>query len=124
MVTLESAGMRDDDICLSFVRMIRGHIEKSTGREPLSFSELINNLKSHQPLQPLFNTISCTLKPKAGMTSFGYVKVESKFLADRIWSISSDCESLIKKRKLSQNHCSKYDCEWNNRQQRGGKLIT
>ena len=37
------------------------------------------------------------MKPKAGMTSFGYVKVESKFLADRIWSISSDWESLIKK---------------------------
>ena len=31
------------------------------------------------------------------MTGFGYVKVESKFLADRIWSISSDWESLIKK---------------------------
>ena len=31
------------------------------------------------------------------MTSFGYVKVESKFLADRIWSIDSDLESLIKK---------------------------
>ena len=31
------------------------------------------------------------------MTSFGYVKIESKFLADRIWSISSDWESLMKK---------------------------
>ena len=30
------------------------------------------------------------------MTSFSYVKVESKFLADRIWSISSDWVSLIK----------------------------
>ena len=95
MATLEGAGLRYDDICLSFARMIRRHIEKSTGREPLSFSELISNLKSHQPLQTLSNTIAWTLKPKAGMTSFGYVKVESKFLADRIWSISSDWESLI-----------------------------
>ena len=97
MATLEGAGLRDDDICLSFARMIRRHIEKSTGREPLSFSELISNLKSHQPLQPLFNTIAWTLKPKAGRTSFGYVKAESKFLADIIWLISSDWESLIKK---------------------------
>ena len=104
MATLESAGFRDDDICLSFPRMIRRHIEKSTVREPLLFSELISNLKSHQPLQPLFNTIDWNLKPKAGMTRFGYVKVESKFLADRIWSISSDWESLIKKIKLSQSH--------------------
>ena len=37
------------------------------------------------------------MKPKARMTSFGYVKVESKFLADRIWSIDSDWESSIKK---------------------------
>ena len=96
MATLEGVGMRDDN-SLSFARMIRRHIEKSTGREPLSFSELINNLKSRQPLQPLFNTIAWTLKAKAGMTSFGYVKVESKFLADRIWSIISDWESLIKK---------------------------
>ena len=37
------------------------------------------------------------MKLKAGMTSFGYIKVERKFLVDRIWSISSDRESLIKK---------------------------
>ena len=42
---------------------------------------------------------------------FGYVKVESKFLADRIRSINSDWELLIKKLKLSQSHFSKYDCE-------------
>ena len=79
MVTLEGAGMRDEDICLSFARMIRRHIEKYTGREPLLFSELINNSKSHQPLQPLFSTIAWILKPKSGMTSFDYVKIESKF---------------------------------------------
>ena len=88
--------MRDDDICLSFARMIRRHIEKSTGRESLSLSEIINNLKIHQPVQLLLNTIASTLKPKAGMTSFGYIEVESKFLADGIWSISRDWESLIK----------------------------
>ena len=46
MATLEGTGMPDGSIWLSFARMIRRHIEKSTGREPLSFSELINNLKS------------------------------------------------------------------------------
>ena len=50
-------------------------------------------------MQPLFNTIAWIFKPKARMASFGYVKVESKFLADRVWSISSDWESLIKKNK-------------------------
>ena len=67
MATLEETGLRDDNICLSFARMIKCHIENSTGREPLSFSELISNSKSHQPLQPLFSTITWTLKPKAGM---------------------------------------------------------
>ena len=71
-------------------RMITRHIEKSTERGSLSFSKLINNLKSHQLLQPLFIAIAWTLKPKAVTTSFGYVKVESEFLADRIWPISSD----------------------------------
>ena len=94
MATLEGADLRDDDICLSFARTMRRHIEKSIGREPLSFSELINNLKSNQPL---FNTIAWTLKPKAGVTSFGDVKVESKFLVDRTWSISSEWKSSIKK---------------------------
>ena len=97
MATLEGAGLRDDNICLSFARMIKRNIEKPAGREPILFSDLINNLKSRQPLQPLFNKIACTLKPKAGMTNFGYVKVESNFLADKIWSISSNWESLIKK---------------------------
>ena len=40
--------------------LVRRHIEKSTGRGPLSFSKLINNLKSHQPLQPMFN-VACKL---------------------------------------------------------------
>ena len=97
MATLEGAGLRDDNICLSFARMIKRNIEKPAGREPILFSDLINNLKSRQPLQPLFNKIAWTLKPKAGMTNFGYVKVESNFLADKIWSISSNWESLIKK---------------------------
>ena len=79
MATLEGAGMRYDNVYLSFARMIRRHIEKSTGREPLSFSELISNLKSHQPLQPLFNTIAWTLKPKAIMTSFGMLKLKVSF---------------------------------------------
>ena len=87
---LAGVGMRDGNICLSFARMIRRHIIKSTGREPLSFSELINSLKSHQQLQPLFNTIAWTLKPKAEMTSFGCDKVESKILAGEIWSTGSD----------------------------------
>ena len=39
VATLEGAGMRNDDICLSFELIIRRHIEKYTGREPLSFSE-------------------------------------------------------------------------------------
>ena len=71
VATLEGAGLRDDNICLSFARMIGRHIEKSTVREPLSFSELIRNLKSHQPLQPSFNTTAWTLNPKGGMASFG-----------------------------------------------------
>ena len=62
MATLEGAGMRDDDICLSFARMIKRNIEKSAGRETILFSELINNLKSHHPLQPLFNKISVDKK--------------------------------------------------------------
>ena len=45
VATLEGAGMRCDNMYLSFARMIRRHIEKSTGREPISFSELINNFK-------------------------------------------------------------------------------
>ena len=45
VATLEGAGMRYENIYLSFARMIRRFIEKSTGREPLSFSELINNFK-------------------------------------------------------------------------------
>ena len=56
MATLECAGILDDNICLSFAKMI---IEKSTGRQPLLFSGLISNLKNyHQSLQILFNAIA------------------------------------------------------------------
>ena len=36
--------------------------------------------------------IARTLKPKDGLTSFGYVKDKSKFLAAKNWSVSSDWE--------------------------------
>ena len=45
----------------------------------------------------MFNKIAWNLKLKSGMKGFGYVKVERKILVDRIWSISSERESLIKK---------------------------
>ena len=41
--------------------------------------------------------IARALKPKVGMTSFGYVKAKNKFSAGKIWSVNSDWESLIKK---------------------------
>ena len=50
VATIAGAGMRDDNIFLSFARMIRCHNVKSTWRQYVSFSELIKNLKSHQPL--------------------------------------------------------------------------
>ena len=104
--------------------MIRRHIEKFTERELLSFSELIINLRSHQALQPLFSTIAWTLKPKAGITSFGYVKVESKFLADRMWSISSDWELLIKKENSPKAIALSMTVNRRTGQQRGVKFIT
>ena len=59
MATLECAGILDDNICLSFAKMIRRYIEKSTGRQPLLFSGLISNLKNyHQSLQIFFNAIA------------------------------------------------------------------
>ena len=41
MATKAGAGMRDDNILLSFARMIRLHIIKSVWRQALPFSELI-----------------------------------------------------------------------------------
>ena len=48
----------DAGIRLSFARIIKGHVKKSTGTEPLLDSELINNLKRHQRLQAFFNTFA------------------------------------------------------------------
>ena len=114
VATLEGAGVCDGNISSSFARMIRRHVEKSTGRDLLLFSKLYNKSKSYQPLQSLFNTIAWTLEPKARMTSFGFAKVKSKCLAHRIWSIRSEgifnknsfVKSLIKK-----INCSKGDCK-------------
>ena len=104
--------------------MIRHHIEKSTERKSLSFSELIINLRSPQALQPLFSTIAWTLKHKAGITSIGYVKVESKFLADRMWPINSDWELLIKKENFPKAIALSMTVNRTTGLQRGVKLIT
>lgn len=75
-----------------FANHLRVMIRRHTTRiEPLSIAKLIKQLKRHQSLQPLFNAFAFTLKSKVRKTSFGYAKVEIKFLADRTWSVTSDC---------------------------------
>ena len=88
LLSEESIVICDDDICLSFVRMIRPHFENPTRREVLYIAKLINSLKGNQTLQPFLDT---------WMRNYWNDKIwvcliEIKFLAGRIWSIINDWE--------------------------------
>jgi len=94
--TLIGGGLRDDDLRKAFAKMIRRKMSKETCDEwPMTADELIARLDTSGPMTYLYNAIACTVNPQSTKNDKGYVLANSKSLAQKIWCVSSDWESLI-----------------------------
>ena len=105
VATLKGAGLRTSDLAKTFGRMISKKLaftnQEKEGNFPYSYEELIERL-DEGPMSELYNIIFATIQPEFTLTETGYAKTHSRLLATKIWALSSDWESLIKKNKEAQ----------------------
>ena len=102
--TLEGSGLRDEDICRTFARMVRRKVFRNEPENwPIDFDSLAENLENTGPSEIIYNTIAWSLEPDAKKTQDGFVNLTSKIRSDRVWSISSNLESLITKRRSAKS---------------------
>ena len=104
VATLDGFGLSDNDIIRSFARMVRRKLQTCNQlREswPMSIDD-IENFVQRSPLPELYNTIYATINPSFKVHSTGYAVTPSHQSATKIWSIASDWEYLVTKKKTSK----------------------
>ena len=97
IAALHGCGLRDEDLARSFGRMIRRQLQSSSKQKrqwPLTPEEL-TDLLDRGPLQSLYNAIYYTMHDSAKKNEYGYAITNSHLEAIKIWSLSSDWESLL-----------------------------
>ena len=101
---LAGFGLSDNDIIRSFARMVRRKLQTCNQlREswPRSIDD-IENFVQRGPLLELYNAIYATINPSFKVHSTEYAVTPSHQSAIKIWSIASDWEYLVTKKKTSK----------------------
>ena len=76
--------------------MLRRKLTREAAQEwPISAEDLITKLDHSGPLDVIYNAIAWSINPHATRNGMGYVLTGSKSLARKVWSISSDWETLL-----------------------------
>ena len=97
VATLDGCGLRDADLVKSFGRLIRRKLEspvKEENKWPLTPDELIEEVNKG-PSPELYNAIYYSMYDSGKINSYGFVGTDSGLLANKIWSVASDWESLV-----------------------------
>ena len=100
IATLKGRGLRDADLAKAFGRMIRRKLDERKSEDerwPLTPDELLSKLDSG-PLPDLYNTIYYSIHDRRKLNEYGYIET-SQTEATKIWSIASDWESLVTKKR-------------------------
>ena len=94
--TLRGAGLRDDDLTRTFASMLRRKLTRETRKAwPVSAEDLIARLDNSGPMDVIYNAIAWSINPHAAKNERGYVLTGSKSLSRKVWSVSSDWETLL-----------------------------
>ena len=104
VAALDGFGLSDNDITRSHARMIRRKLQTCNQlREswPMSIDD-IENFVQRGPLPELYNAIYATINPSFKVHSTGYAVKPSHQSATKMWSIASDWEYLVTKKKTSK----------------------
>ena len=100
VAALHGCGLSDDDFVRAFGRMIRRKVKFRKEREekwPMTPEELLASF-DEGPLPELYNAIYYTTNDSGIINDHGYA-VASSAKATKLWSIASDWEYLITKKK-------------------------
>ena len=93
--------LSDNDIIRSFAQMVRQKLQTCNQlREswPMSIDD-VENFVQRGPLPELYNAIYATINPSFKVHSTGYAVTPSHQSATKIWSVASDWEYLVTKKK-------------------------
>ena len=100
IATIKGRGLRDADLAKAFGCMIRRKLDERKNeaeRWPLTPDELLSKLDSG-PLPDLYNTIYYSVHDRGKLNEYGYIET-SQTEARKIWSIASDWESLVTRKR-------------------------
>ena len=104
VANIDGFDLSDNDIIRSFAPMARRKLQTCNQlREswPMSIDD-IENFVQRGPLPELYNAIYATINPSFKVHSSGYAVTPSHQSATKIWSITSDWEYLVTKKKTSK----------------------
>ena len=104
VATLDGFGLSDNNIIRSFTRMVKRKLQTCNQlREswPMSVDD-IENFVQRGLLPELYYAISATINPSFKVHSSEYVVTPSHQNPTKIWSITSDWEYLVTKKKTSK----------------------
>ncbi|XP_057316865.1 uncharacterized protein LOC130657893 [Hydractinia symbiolongicarpus] len=99
VATLLGHGLRDMDHIRSFANFIKSKVKE---REPESLPKTPDKMIADfnkGPMPELYNIIYATMYPNFKTNDEGYAITQSSNIANKIWSIASDWQSLITRQK-------------------------
>ena len=94
---LKGQGLCDSDHIKSFSNYVRRKIESLSFKDlPTSPNELIKEFDKSGPIPDLYNVIYATMYERNyKLNNHGYAVTDSVAIANKIWSVASDWQSLI-----------------------------
>ena len=97
IATLKGSGLSDENHIRAFSNLIRKKVEKMEFSDlPSEPEKLIAAFESEGPMPDLYNTIYSTIfGENYKINKDGYAITESYHVANKIWSVASDWQSLI-----------------------------
>ena len=104
VATLDGFGLSDNDINRSFARMVKRKLQTCNHlRESWSMSvDDIENFVQRGLLPELYYAIYATINPSFKVHSSEYAVTPSHQSPTKIWSLTSDWEYLVTKKKTSK----------------------
>ena len=104
VATTKGAGLRDDDLTKAFARLVHRKLKASELQSwPISPEEFLHRLDDAGPLTFISNAIAWTVDPAFAKNHFGYAKMSSASLSEKIWAIASDWQSLVTHERSSKS---------------------
>ena len=104
IATLKGSGISDDSHIQAFANFIKEKASNMTFSDlPIEPEKLIDVFENQGPMPELYNTIYSTVfGKKYTVNKDGYAITESNLIANKLWSVASDWQSLITRKPTAK----------------------